>query len=71
MNIKVLATGLLMGGVAFAATAKQAASPDMISRISAGFTSIIGGDLGLQLAVVIIFVAGFAIGWWKEAHGGF
>lgn len=71
MRIRGLAMGLLMSGVAFAAAAKKAESPDLVSRISAGFQGIIGGDLGLQLAVVIIFVAGFALGWWKEAHGGF
>lgn len=71
MNIKGLATGLVMSGVAFAATAKTE-SPSLMTQVSGGFTRIIsGGDLGLQIAVVILFVAGFALGWWKEAHGGF
>ncbi len=71
MNIRGFATGLLLSGAAFAAVAKKAESPDMVTQISNGFQSIMGGGLGLQLAVVIIFVAGFALGWWKEAHGGF
>lgn len=72
MNIRGFATGLLMSGVAFAAAAKKAENPDLITQVSGGFTRIIsGGDLGLQIAVVILFVAGFALGWWKEAHGGF
>ncbi len=71
MNIRGLVMGLLLSGTAFAAVAKKAESPDMVSRISGGFQSIMSGDLGLQIAVVILFVAGFALGWWKEAHGGF
>ena len=64
------ASSLVMGGFAFAAT-KAAPAPDLPSQIMAGFSTIMAGSLGLKLAVAVIFVAGFAVGWWKEAHGAF
>jgi len=64
------ASSLVMGGFAFAATKVQPA-PDLPTQIMSGFSAIMAGSLGLKLAVAVIFVAGFAVGWWKEAHGAF
>lgn len=66
------ASSLILSGFAFAATTRGAApAPDLPSQIMGGFGTIMAGDMGLKLAVAVIFVAGFAVGWWKEAHGAF
>lgn len=65
------ASGLLMSGLAFAARQTQVAPPSLPDQIMQGFNTILAGSVGLKIAVAIIFVAGFAVGWWKESSGGF
>ncbi len=64
------ASSLVMGGFAFAAT-RVVESPDLPSQIMSGFNAILAGAMGLKIAVAIIFVAGFAVGYWKGSSGGF
>ena len=40
-------------------------SAEIISQIAGGFTAIVAGDIGLQLAVIIIAVIGIVIGFWR------
>ncbi len=70
-HLTYIGSSLLLSGFAFAARQAEAAPPDLPTQIMQGFNAILAGSLGLKLAVAIVFVAGFAIGWWKEAHGAF
>ncbi len=60
---------LLMQGLAFAARTSEPAKTDYVSMISAGFGEIMAGSMGLKLAVAIIAVVGFAIGYWQGNQG--
>ena len=61
---------LALGGIAFAATKVQE-SPGIVSQILSGFDQIIAGSTGLKIAVAIVLVIGFAVGYWKGSSGGF
>lgn len=61
---------LLLQGLAFAArTTQEAPKTDYIAMILAGFNEIMAGSLGLKLAVVIVAVAGVAVGYWQGNSG--
>jgi hypothetical protein len=65
MRFKIPLSTILLSAISFAARKKEAPQGDIISQISSGFSQIMAGDLGLQLAVVIAVIVGAAIGYWK------
>lgn len=71
MRYKGLPIGfLLLQGLAFAArTTKEAPSNDYVAMITAGFGEVMAGSMGLKLAVAIVAVVGFAIGYWQGSQG--
>lgn len=60
---------LMLPAAALGATAKAGESGNIISQITGGFTAIIGGSLGLKLAVAIVAVIGVAVGFWRGNAG--